>query len=642
MISTHVTSTVMLGSPAYGATLTVTNSGRVIPNAANGSPGIICPANVAAANLTNDGRIGGAGSGASGAGGIGVDLLASGTIRNDGLITGGNGLLHGHTAYGHNGGAAVDLAQGGSVYNGGHIMGGAGGAGSLGGSGGIGVSLDAGAILSNTGAITGGAGGFGQRNGAGGATGGFGIYAAKTVNLDNSGAIAGGAGGASLHDGGSGRAGVSVYAGSITNSGHMTGGAGGNSEHGRGGQGGAGVEVTLASLTDTGTLTGGAGGMGVTGGNGGAAVSIFTGRFVASGTFIGGAGGMGSHSDGVQGAAIALHASGTIVVEPDAVFAGALVADPETAGVLELAGTTAGTLSAPVTGFNSIGIDAGSTWTIVEVENFTPASLGVGGDLLVSGTAQGLFYASIDGGGTLATSSAGTVQIRDQVSLAGGTLTDDPDGKIVIGKSLTGAAPGSITVEKSGAVYGYGTIAGAPLVDLGKITALPSQGGSLLALNAEASGSGTLVIGNGGTVTAMTACDIDHIAFAASGSGTLNLITPLQDHFVLAEFAAGDVVDLGTLIADTLHYAGGALTLEDGGKVVDTLRFAGSYTMTDFSLKSDGHGGTEILFGAATPHKDYTNPLNTLHDSGGSASLPWGGASDGPVGWFRELITHPI
>jgi hypothetical protein len=58
----------------------------------------------------------------------------------------------------------------------------------------------------------------------------------------------------------------------------------------------------------------------------------------------------------------------------------------------------------------------------------------------------------------------------------------------------------------------------------------------------------------------------------------------------------GDTIDLQNLQADELNFANGTLTLQDGGVTVDTLLFSGDYSSTNFTLTSDGSGGTLLSF----------------------------------------------
>ena len=336
-----------------GGSITVTTRGAV-----DGGPTGVWAQNCGVGTLRNSGAIAGA-IGASGApGGIGVlnsgqtiDLLSNAagatisggsggggnsggaggaalsnagvltTLKNSGLIRGGEGRSSGGT-----GGAG--LSNAGTITtlnNRGTISGGGGGrgtyfsGGSNGGAGGAGVSNAATiTTLRNIGAIRGGGGGSGGTGGAGGA----GLSNAGTITtLSNKGTIGGGNGGlASPYGGGAGGAGLS-NAGTLTklsNSGAITGGSGtGGGDYGDGGAGGAGLsnasDATIASLHNAtgGTILGGSGGLGGpygSGGTGGAGIgnSGTIATLSNGGTIRGGSGGGGGTSGfgGIGGAGV--------------------------------------------------------------------------------------------------------------------------------------------------------------------------------------------------------------------------------------------------------------------------------------------------------------------------------------------------
>ena len=54
------------------------------------------------------------------------------------------------------------------------------------------------------------------------------------------------------------------------------------------------------------------------------------------------------------------------------------------------------------------------------------------------------------------------------------------------------------------------------------------------------------------------------------------------------------MIDLQSLIATSLSYGHGTLTLFDAGHVVDQLAISGNLVSADFGLRSDGQGGTDV------------------------------------------------
>jgi len=214
-ISGNVTYTVYLGQGSVGSTLIVDTTGSITPTA-NGASGVV--SDVTGGRLTNHGTISGSQFGSQA--GIGVDMMAAGTVANTGLITGGNsiygaagsglnllagglltnaGTIEGgySTAIGSNtdvGGTGVDLGASGQVHNTGTISGGYGGSAynrGDGGAGGAGLVMQAGGALANTGHVSGGDGGYAYFSGTG--AGGAGVTAVDT-KIGNAGAIGGGSG----------------------------------------------------------------------------------------------------------------------------------------------------------------------------------------------------------------------------------------------------------------------------------------------------------------------------------------------------------------------------------------------------------------------------------------------------------------
>ena len=105
------------------------------------------------------------------------------------------------------------------------------------------------------------------------------------------------------------------------------------------------------------------------------------------------------------------------------------------------------------------------------------------------------------------------------------------------------------------------------------------------------------------------AVSIAKIAFG--GSGNLTLVDPTMVGSSLAGFGQGDAIDLQGIAAKSLGYSGGTLTLYGAtGQVLDTLSFAGRYTIANFTLHGDGQGGVRVAY-AATPAAG-TN-ATTLH-----------------------------
>jgi hypothetical protein len=386
----------------------------------------------------------------------------------------------------------------------------------------------------------------------------------------------------------------------------IAGGAGGASTDSAGGDGGIGVFLGGGTLSAGGTITGGNGGSGEigNGGNGGTGIYVNGGTVTVSGTVSGGAGGASLvGTAGAAGDAVLFgDSAGTLVIDPGAVFHGQVAGDGAASDTLELAGSGQGALSGLgtiFTGFANLLESTGANWVFGGTN-----SRGAGGSMVVDGTLStaGTFYDSgsvtLGKGGTLAASGDGALKIAG-LTLSGGAATGALGGTFSVG--TTAGAVDAITVQSNGAISGYGTLQGAPIVDAGKITA----SGGTLTLATALSGAGTATIAAGGALAA--ASSVGGLSLTFGGAGTLLLETPASVTSTIGGFGSGDVID-ASLVANTLTYAGGTLTLQETSgsttNTVGTLKFSGSLTVANFHLASDGHGGTDIGFlaPATKPH----------------------------------------
>ena len=614
----------------------IDNDGLVTGGASgNGLDGGIGIDMRAPVTLTNAGTISGGAISANftndyDRGGNGVDLAAGGSVTNTGLISGG-GLGNASFFYtGGAGGVGVDLLAGGTVSNAGQITGGGGGYNYHDGSaGGAGVQLSAGGTLSNTGTISGGQGGYSGLLGTAG-VGGTGVVVLHGGFVDNSiGTIIGGAG---EYANGPGGAGVSLAGGTLLNGGTITGGAAGYS-YGYGAKGGSGVDLSAgatlintgaisggdgivghffgdiggagavlhdATLVSSGTITGGNGHYGLEeyGGRGGVGVFVDGGTLVASGTIAGGkAGAYRWPHERAQANAVRFGShTGTLVIDPGAVFNGLVLGQAGAGDALVLAGTASATLSGLGTEFRnfaSLTVESGAAWKLAG-HNSLPggATLLDNGMLAVTGTLADSGLATVTAGAMLSALGGGQLQVG-QVDLAGGVLKAGDQATLAIGATLTGVAAGSITVESGAEACGFGTLAGASVIDDGTIAA----SGGTLALAGNVAGSGTIWLQSGGTLDAQGALGGVSVVFA--DNATLVLGAPNSVTSTLSGFGRGDLIDLQHLKADSLSFGAGTLTLMQGSTIVDRIYLAGSYGTANFALTDDGHGGSDIGFVAS-------------------------------------------
>ena len=288
-ITTPVYHTVILGSAgAYTSPLTIDAGGEVAPTNA-GAIGVFSDTSGVMLTIDAAGRGSAAGEIKGGAGALGlvggtaVNLSATASLYNHGLIRGGYGYNGG--LQNGSGGDGVDMA--GTLKNYSSING---GSGYVGGSGGVGVDLSSGTVANGTSSSTGVAGIRGGSAQSG--TGGIGLIMTGTGK--NYGAIVGG-----LSNSGTGGVGVELQGTgtSLTNDDVI---GGGQSTTGAGGVGVAmGVGTTLDNFV---SVTGGSGGISATAGTGigvgvtmaaGAMLNTYNGSTISGTSIASGSGGDG-------------------------------------------------------------------------------------------------------------------------------------------------------------------------------------------------------------------------------------------------------------------------------------------------------------------------------------------------------------
>ncbi len=343
-------------------------------------------------SLDNEGTIiagyGGASATLCGTGGVGALVTATASLSNSGSIGGGNGSSNGFQVSSGGTGLAVDAGGYASNALSGTITGGngggGGGAGTTAGLGGVGVVIASsyssgsgftligeGKAYINLGSVGGGGGGYGGPTGYGG-TGGVGLELDPGVTMANAGTISGGTGGTGGLSGGAGGAGVVLSSyNAFTNTGLIAGGSGGL---GTVSQGGIGLSIGhYDTATTSGTIIGGngesSGGFGV----------LIDGNavLIADGTISGGLSGV-LRADAVSFG----QTGGTLEVEAGAVFNGAVAAVAGAGDVLELGGSSPGTLAGigtAFTGFDTLSFLAGADWTAEGSTTGLTGFTGIGG-----------------------------------------------------------------------------------------------------------------------------------------------------------------------------------------------------------------------------------------------------------------------
>jgi T5SS/PEP-CTERM-associated repeat protein len=169
------------------------------------------------------------------------------------------------------------------------------------------------------------------------------------------------------------------------------------------------------------------------------------------------------------------------------------------------------------------------------------------------------------------------------------------EGTIVMqGGTLSGR--GSLTMY--GDMTGRGTISAESVFTEGRIAAL----GGTLRITTELDGDGRLLIGRAGSLELDGKSEMG-VAFQAGGQALL-LGDAADFTQMITGFGAGESVDLlkdpATALAVKAAGTHTDVTVKSGTSTIATLRFAGTYAAANFTLASDGHGGSTIGYHAVT------------------------------------------
>jgi hypothetical protein len=108
-------------------------------------------------------------------------------------------------------------------------------------------------------------------------------------------------------------------------------------------------------------------------------------------------------------------------------------------------------------------------------------------------------------------------------------------------------------------------------------------------------GTGTLDI-QAQAALSLTGAATGQLADFLATTGLLDLNSPAAFHGLIAGFGGADAIDLIATAATGETFSQGVLSIDNGSKVVASLRLEGSYTTSDFHLSNDGLGGTMITF----------------------------------------------
>jgi hypothetical protein len=291
---------------------------------------------------------------------------------------------------------------------------------------------------------------------------------------------------------------------------------------------------------------------------------------------------------GTGGTAVAFSGTDqTLVVDPGAVFVGQVAGNAST-DVLELAGTSAGTLAgfgSQFTGLDNVTLDTGAIWTIqttVATANATHFS-----GLALADTLD------LTAGGTLTTAESGP-----------GTLQLDGSSAFTL-TAGSGLAEALVKIDKGSELTGTGSLSGT-LLDNGLLIATSSA-----TLHGAVIGSGTLSASAGSTVSV---AGNFHFGGDLGGSGTILLDSP-GTLTAGARLLATRILQEGNLLLGA-----GERPANAAGHVFDLLSGTASQTITLSGATGDSFANAGTLSatgpGAAKVSTALTNTGQVMATAG--------------------------
>ena len=254
---------------------------------------------------------------------------------------------------------------------------------------------------------------------------------------------------------------------------------------------------------------------------------------------------------------------------------------------------------------------------------------------LISGGRYGVSVISHDGGNVSVTNYAtasGTTAAVNAITTSTGTAVIDNYGHLVGGINAynatvtnelsadwsvngTSAFSGVSVLFNMGSIDSVGSslISGlSSLVNTGAIEALSGS----LEVTAAMTGAGVVNI-YGATVQFDAASDA-HVKFVTSQSGKLVLADASHFSGTVAGFDSGDILDLkGIAPASVSISAIGSLHISYG---TGAFNLVGAYSASDFSILSDGAGGTEITWNHHAP-AIVTDQISVVNNANGTMTV---------------------
>jgi T5SS/PEP-CTERM-associated repeat protein len=269
-------------------------------------------------------------------------------------------------------------------------------------------------------------------------------------------------------------------------------------------------------------------------------------------------------------------------------------------GVVDIAGGQWTNIDGMTVGENGQGVLAITDGGVVSV----------GTELIIGANEGSSGQVTVAGGGTLAIGATLDLGLGAPGDQGAATLTIGPGGLVTVGTELNvsagetltmaggtlqgGADAGGMLVEAGGMLSGFGTIA-APAGQIAIAGTIVATGGTLVLSGAIAGSTGALDIASGATAD-ITGADIGHVTLAFTGAGgVLDLATGVTDLGKIADFAAGDVIQMAGVTGLSFDATTDVLTLKNGAGTVDKLDFTGAYSSSAFTLTQSNAGALITL-----------------------------------------------
>jgi Bacterial Ig domain len=260
---------------------------------------------------------------------------------------------------------------------------------------------------------------------------------------------------------------------------------------------------------------------------------------------------------------------------------------------------------------------------------------------LIRGGGAGVY---IEGGSGNVTNFGTIESLEDTIGLsvavllqAGGSVENFGTISGPRGIKFSGTLPGTVT--NAGTINGavqFGDGDDRLIVDPGAVFVGTVDGGGGSDVLELAAGTGNTTLSGLGTKF----INFETVVFDPNAGCMVTLADPAAFTGTIAGFSAGDTLDLIGRAATGVTYAGGVLTVQNGGTVVAALNLAGSYTTADFSIGSDGHGGTDIGIAAALPPGSPTainGSVTTAENHAVSGSVTSTGDTDNDVAYVVDV-----